>query len=161
MHDWSLPLVLAAVAFLVALLWRVRPAMGGRRRGTRAALQQAQERIESAPDDAARAQALCDAGDIVAAAVGGGAGAAAFYLRALRCDPASPGIVRRVAEGLERRPRTLEATLWRHLAATPWSGPTGASVRAALECLRDVYDGRLRSTFRARAVANAIKVLPE
>jgi hypothetical protein len=161
MHDWSLPLVLAAAAFLMATLWQVRPAMGGRRRGARAALREAEERARAAPDETTRAQVLCEAGDIVAAAVGGGAAAAALYLRALRSDPRSPVIVRRAAEGLARRPRTLETTLWRHLAATPWSGPTAPSARAALECLRAVYDGRLRNSPRARAIANALEALPE
>src|SRR3974390_2479002 len=51
MQDWSTPLLLAPVAFLGALLWRVRPALGSRRRASREALREARQRIESAPDE--------------------------------------------------------------------------------------------------------------
>lgn len=143
------------------ILWRVRPAFGPVRRSGRVALREAQARVQGAADEAARARALCDAADIVVtdAPLAGSARAQALYMRALRADPASAEIVARAVVGLARRPRTLEALLWRHLGAADWKGPCKPAMVAALEALRGLYEGPLRNAVRARAIGNAREAL--
>jgi hypothetical protein len=149
-QEWSLPLVLAAVSFLVVLLWRVRPLIPGRRRGTsREELRQAHARIEAAATEPERARALCDAADLMKTA-----SAKALYLRALRSDPGSTLVIERVAAGLARRPRALESLLWRHLGAAPWRDFPDAT-RASLDALRALYEGPLRNATRAKAISHA------
>ena len=159
MQTWSTPLILATAAFLAVLVWRVRPAIGPRRRASREALREARTRIDSAADEPSRAVALCDAADVLAKGLGGGANATGLYMRAIRSDPRSADVVRRAAEGLARRPRALESLLWRHLASVPWTGPSRDAVRTSLEALRALYDRPLRNPIRARAVGNALDCL--
>jgi hypothetical protein len=149
-QEWSLPLTLAAVAFLLVLLWRVRPLIPGRRRGaSRDDIRQAQARIEAAASEPERARALCDAADLMRTGSAKG-----LYLRALRTDPTAVEVIQRVAAGLARRPRALESLLWRHLGSTPWRASPEAT-RAALDALRALYEGPLRNATRAKAIANA------
>jgi hypothetical protein len=149
-QEWSLPLVLAAAGFLVVLLWRVRPLIPGRRRGTsREDLRQAQARVEAATTEPERARALCDAADLMKTG-----SAKALYFRALRADPGSVDVVQRAAAGLARRPRALESLLWRQLGATAWRDFPEAT-RAALDALRALYEGPLRNATRAKAIAHA------
>lgn len=151
MQDWSIPLVLAAVAFLGAILWRFRPAIGlGRRaREGREARRQALARVEGARDDKERALLLCDVADQLRMA-----GAPGIYQRAMRADPASAEIVARVVAGLSHRPRVLESLLWRHLGAASWT-ETREATRATLDALRVLYEGPLKNAVRAKAIANA------
>jgi hypothetical protein len=151
MQDWSIPLVVATGAFLVVLLWRVRPLVGwGRQRGaSREDVREAKARIEAARDERERAMALCDAADLLAPGRAKG-----LYLRAIRCDPASVKVVERAVAGLARRPRALESVLWRHLAIAPW-GESREATRAALDGLRALYEGPLRRSVRAKAMAHA------
>jgi hypothetical protein len=117
----SIALLAAAAAFLVALVWQVRPAFfrgEGGGDGTR------------------------------------GRGAKAVHLRAVRDEPASTKVVEQAVAALSKRPRALEAVLWRHLAVAPWEGRRDAVV-ASLDALRSLYEGRLRSPVRARAIAHA------
>jgi hypothetical protein len=157
----SIALVVATGAFVLTLLWRVRPAFGPVRRAGRVALREAQARIEAAPDDAARARALCDAADIVVAAspLAGSVRAHGLYMRALRTDPTSGEVIARTVLGLARRPRTLESLLWRHLGSSGWNGPSRGAMLAALDALRVLYEGPLRNAVRARAIANAREAL--
>jgi hypothetical protein len=157
MQDWSIPLMVATAAFLALVVWRVRPALpwGRKAARNRQELSQARARIEAAADEHARALALCDAADIVAKTVAGAASARGYYQRALRSDPQSVEVVRRAAAGLAARPRALESLMWRHLAASSWTGPAAEATRAALETLAALYDGPLRNAIRARALANA------
>jgi hypothetical protein len=162
MQDRSIPLILATAAFLAVLLWRVRPALSGRqRRASREALREARSRIDSAVDEPARALALCDAADLVAKRIGGGASAKGLYLRALRADGCSVALVTRAVSGLARRPRTLEAVLWRHLGSVPWTGKSGDAVRASLDALRTLYEGPLRNAIRSRALGHAREALDQ
>jgi hypothetical protein len=160
----STPLVVAAAAFLFVLLWRVRPALpwawGPRREETRKALREAQLRIESTTDPSARARALCDAADVMARGVRGATSATGLYLRALRTDPKSAEIVARAAAGLAARPRALESLLWRHLGQAPWTSDSREATRLALDTLRVLYEGPLKNSVRARALANARDALP-
>jgi hypothetical protein len=166
MQDSFVPLVASAGAFLAVLVWRVRPLVAWRtkKRASREAFLTAQSRVEGARDDRERAAALCDAGDILVSAASPGAplrgqlhsvgSATALYLRAMRADPSSVAIVDRAVAGLSRRPRALESLLWRRLAIAPWKNTPEAS-RTALDALRVLYEGRLRNSVRARALANA------
>ncbi len=160
MQDWSLPLVLATAAFLMLVVWRVRPALpwSQSRRANREALRTALSVVESAADNEARALALCDAADLVGKRVAASANApnaTGLFLRALREDPESVEVVRRAVAGLAKRPRALESLLWRHLGGATWTGPSRPAVRASLDALRVLYEGRLRNTARARALAHA------
>jgi hypothetical protein len=147
----------------------VRPAIGwGRAPGATAeAVREAHARIEAAKSEQDRAVALCEAAALV-----GPRGARGLFLRAMRADPASVAVIEQAAAGLSRRPRALEALLWRRLASTPWNeapaasraaldalhalydGPLMAS-RAALDALHALYDGPLRNPVRAQAMAHA------
>jgi hypothetical protein len=157
----SIALVVATGAFALTVLWRVRPAFGPVRRAGRAALREAQARIEHAGDESARAKALCDAADIVLAdaPLAGSVRAQGLYMRALRADPASGEIVARIVAGLSRRPRALESLLWRHLGSSSWDGPCRGAMIAALDALRVLYEGPLRNAVRARAMAHARSTL--
>ncbi len=156
MQDSFVPLIVSAGAFLAVLLWRVRPlvAWTTKRRASREALRLAQGRIAAAPDGPKRAQALCDAADLLARQVGGPGSAKGLYLRAMRSDPTSVEVIQRAVTGLSRRPRTLESLLWRRLASSPWK-ESAAATSAVLEALQSLYDGPLRNAIRARAFANA------
>ncbi|MGH7440604.1 MAG: hypothetical protein ACRENE_33350 [Polyangiaceae bacterium] len=157
----SIALDIATGAFVLTILWRVRPAFGPVRRSGRLALREARARIEQATDEPSRARALCDAADIVVgdAPLAGSARAQGLYLRALRADPGSAEVVARAVVGLARRPRTLEALLWRHLGSADWRGPCKPAMAAALDALRGLYEGPLRNAVRARAIGNAREAL--
>jgi hypothetical protein len=156
MQDWSIPLVVAAVAFLAFVLWRVRPFVEWGGRGAhRQAQREAQTRIEAAKSEAERAVVLCDAAEQMRLGEAKG-----LYQRAMRADPSSAQVVERVVAGLSHRPRALESLLWRRLGATPWTRSREAT-RAALEALRVLYEGPLRNAVRAKALANARDLLGE
>jgi hypothetical protein len=151
MQDWSIPLMVATGAFFLVLLWRVRPLVGwGRQAGaSRQALRDAHARIEAASSDTDKANALCEAAELLAPSSARG-----FYLRAVRADPASSRVIDRVVAGLGRKPRVLESVLWRHLAMAAWA-ETGEATRASLNALISLYEGPLRDPTRARALSNA------
>jgi hypothetical protein len=158
--SWqNVSLVGAALAFGAFMLYRVRPVIDGKRQSLRVVLKGTRERIESAPDDATRAMALCDAGDACAAAVGRAGASMQFYSRAIRLVPASVAITQRAIAGLSTRPRTLEKVLWRRLARTPWTGDATDASRLALETLARLYHGPLRDKVRAKALEHAAKSL--
>ena len=159
MQDWHVPLVIAAAVFGAFMLWKVRPAaLSGGGGAMRAALRDAQRRIEEAKDDVARAAALCDAADAAARAMGP-ARAVGFYLRAMRLEPASAEFIDRAAKSLARRPRALESLLWRRLSAEPWTGASTLAARAALRHLAALYAGPLHNQIRARALEHALASL--
>jgi hypothetical protein len=159
--TWNLPLVVTAGVFVLFLLYRLRPVLpGSRRGGVGVALREARKRIETAPDEKARALALADAGDACARSVGRTTGAVGYYLRAMRLDPASATLVERAGQALVRRPHALESLLWRRLGAEAWTGDREAAARAALAQLVRLYDGPLKNRVRARAIDNALAAMP-
>jgi len=159
--TWNLPLVVTAGVFVLFLLYRLRPAMpGSRKGGAGVALREAKKRIEAAKDDAARALALADAGDACARSVGRTTGAVGYYLRAMRTNPASAALVERATVALARRPHALESLLWRRLGAEAWTGDREAAARTALSQLVRLYDGPLKNRVRARAIDNMLAALP-
>src|SRR5262245_58335998 len=159
--DWHLPLVISAGVFVLYLLWRLRPSFDGPRDGSsRAALNAAKKRVETAQTQEERALALCDAADACVAGLGGASSAIGYYLRAMRVNPRSAELVDRAAKGLARRPRALESLLWRRLGAERWAGGGEAAARAALRQLQALYAGALRNPQRARAMEFALEALP-
>jgi hypothetical protein len=159
--DWQIPLIVSALVFVAFLMWRMRPAMGDDSGpGARArALRDAKERIRTAKDDTARAEALCDAGVACAQMVGRGGSAAQYFLRAMRSDPANVEIVTRAAKALERRPMTLESMLWRRLGTEGWEGAQRDAALAALAELALAYRRSLRHRVRGAALASALAAL--
>ena len=159
--NWQVTLAIAAALFGAFIVWQVRPSLGPKRVGKarRQALADARARVTAATTPAAKAQALCDAGDARAFTVGSVTSAVGYYLRAMRIDPTSPEPIVRTARGLARRPRTLEALLWRRLGGAPWDGDNRRAASAALVELHHVYAGSLRNRTRAKAVRHALAAL--
>jgi hypothetical protein len=157
MQDWSIPLVIATAAFLAVLVWRVRPALpwSSGKKTARAAMRDAKARVERATTDAERGLALCEAGELAVRSALGANGAMGLFMRAMRADPQSVQLVERAAAALARRPRLLESILWRRLGAGPWRGEPLAATLAALDALSALYEGPLRNSVRARAMAHA------
>ena len=153
-------LIIVTVLFVLALLWRVRPLLPLARKEERVALKVAKDRIESAKNHEARAAALCDAAELCAKR-NRRASAEGYFLRALREAPSSPEVVTRAAEAMKRWPRTLDALLWRTLAAAPWAGEgeRAAASKVALERLADLYEGPLRRRVHGRALRFALERL--
>ena len=160
MNLQTIALVAVAVAFGLIVLWRARPAIGeGRNGGFRAAVRQAQARIEAAKDDASKALALCDAADACAVAFGRTSAAVSYYLRAARVAPASKDVLERALAGLSRKPSALENYLWRRLGGDPWNDATKPAHAAALRALAELYDKRLKNHPRAKALAHVVDAL--
>jgi hypothetical protein len=157
--DWQTPLVVMAAVFGAFLMFKFRPSFSRPSRQGAATLREAKARIESAKTDDERAAALCDAADICALSLGRGTAAIGYYLRAMRIKPGDPSIIERAAVGFARRPRALEALLWRRLGAEPWTGTTRAAAVAALRQLARLYGGPLRNAVRARAFEHAREAL--
>ena len=121
------------------------------------ALKEARAKIEAAKTDGDKANALCEAADACALAFGRAEAAAAYYLRAMRLAPDSVEIVERAVKGLEHRPRTLEALLWRKLGGD--AAPGRAAMLAALRALANLYGMRPRHHVRAHAIETILKSL--
>jgi hypothetical protein len=158
--PWNVPLVVASAVFVLFLLWKLRPRMGGGGgEGRGAALRAARARATAAKNDEERALALCDAGDAAASGLAGSESAIGYYLRAMRASPHSADLVARAARGLTRKPRALESLLWRRLGAEPWVGGGEVAAKVALQELARLYAGPLRNAARARAMENALTLL--
>lgn len=149
----------SALLFFAYVLFRVWPSFGGDRKPLRAILKDARARIDAAEDDAERAEALCDAGDACAVAVGRGGAAMQFYLRAMRVAPRSEDVAKRAIAGLSHRPRVLEKLLWRRLGSEPWTGPTKPVTELALAALLELYRHKRPDASRARAIERALESL--
>ena len=157
--DWQIPLVVMAAVFGAFLMFKFRPSFSRPSRQGGATLREAKARIETATTDDARAAALCDAADICALSLGRGTAAIGYYLRAMRIQPGDASIIERAAIGFARRPRALEALLWRRLGADAWVGSGRDAARAAATQLAHLYAGPLRSPSRARALEHAASLL--
>ncbi len=156
--EWQIPLVVSAVVFGGFMLWRMRPSMGERGGTVRAALRDANARLEKASTDEDRGRALADAGDVCARAIGRSGSAVNYYLRAMRADPVSIELVTRAAASLGKRPRALEALLWRRLGE-PWGEAAAPAHHAALLALAAVYDRRAKTRPKARAVEHLLRAM--
>jgi hypothetical protein len=127
--PWRAALLVVAAAFIVFLLAKLLPIRI--RRATSAELVAARARVREAKTDRDRAEALCAAADAALSAPFGSTRAAAYFMRAMRADPAWPDAVTRAAAALAgRRSRVLRRMMWRRLAATPWDAEHGPVLRA-------------------------------
>ncbi len=150
--------LLAAVGFLLVLLWRFRPALFGDGEVPRFAPAM-KARLDSAKDDHERAMVLAEAGDTLARSIGGARNAAAYYGRAMRLEPESTELVSRAAAALSRRHRTLESLLWRRLGTAPWEGGERGPALQAIRELARLYDATAKTRPRARAMEHLLASL--
>ena len=147
----------AAVAFVLFLLWKMRPAALGPRKPLDPRIAEARARAASTTGRE-RALTLCEAGEISVLANRPTA-AVGYFLRAARSDLASTEPIHGIARALSRRKRSLERVLWRHLSALDWGGEHLAATRAALEELISLYR-KSGDRFRADALGKALLLLP-
>jgi hypothetical protein len=153
-------LAFAAIVFALYLFWKLRPAMGVddalelRRRadGNLA------KSLEALPDDASRVVMLCDEAEKLALQVGRRRRAAILFARAMRLAPADVSVIDRAAKALAKKPRLLEALLWKRLAAAGAGGAERTAVEATLAALAAAYAKMPRRTLRQRAVQNILAV---
>src|SRR5689334_9787720 len=114
--GWRELVAVAAVLFMGFLLVKMRPS-GKRRAALGSAVRAARERAHAASTSRARAEALCEAGELAVQAGARWTAAAGFFLRAMNADPAAADMVERSVAALRRRrARMLEQMLWRRLA---------------------------------------------
>ncbi len=162
MDVQHIALLVASGASLAYLVWRFRFSPGhsdadvGLSKQERATLD---AKANAEPTPAGRARVFADAADSFSGSIGRKRVAGPLYLRAMKADPTSVELVERTAAGLARRPRNLEAVLWRRLAASPWSDDTRVATLAALDHLSRLYQGPLHDSLRARALDHARKAL--
>jgi hypothetical protein len=136
--PWRTALLVIAGAFVVFLIAKMLP-VGRSGIASSPELTAAKIRAKEAASPRERAAALCDAGEAALALPFGATRAVAYFLRAMRVDPAWPGSIERAASALaKRRARMLEKLLWRRLAATPWDQDHRAAVRALVTALGSV-----------------------
>jgi hypothetical protein len=153
-------LAFAAIVFALYLLWKLRPAMGvddalELRRRADGSLAKA---LAALPNDAARVAMLCDEAEKLALHVGRRRRAAILFARAMRLAPADVSVIDRAAKALAKKPRLLEALLWKRLAAAGNGAPERAAVEASLAALAGAYGKMPRRSLRQRAVQNILAV---
>lgn len=144
-------LVLAGVAvlFLAFLLWRMRPGTP-RRVAIGAEVRAARARARAASTPRARAEALCEAGELAVKDGARWTAAAGSFLRAMNADPTWPDAVSRlVAAFRRRRPRLLEKILWRRLGHLPWDEAHRPVLLIVASTLRQLYEKERRDRVRA------------
>jgi hypothetical protein len=142
MTPTQIAIAAAAALFLVYLLVQVRPLRPKGTPATNGKIAEAKKRARTAKSPEARAAALADAGE---AAVRGGhvRAAAGLFLRALRADPRSVEVVRRVSAALASRPALLEGLLLRRVAMSSASpDDEDPALAEAVEALAKVWKTR-------------------
>ena len=154
--PWRAALLVVAAAFLVFLLAKLLPRRGRRGDGA-ASLATARARVRDAKTDRARAEALCDAAEAALGTPFGTTRAAAYFMRAMRTDPAWAGAPERAAAALsERRADLLRKMMWRRLAATPWDAEHGAAARAIATAILDASGGAGASSPQAIVIRRVL-----
>jgi len=139
--PWRAALLVVAAAFVVFLLAKLLP-VRMRRAVINGPLAAARARLRDAKTDRERAEALCDAAEAALAAPFGRARGAAYFMRAMRADPAWPGAVTRATAALSGRgARLLRRMMWRRLAALPWDAQHLPVVRALAKAIVDAGKG--------------------
>jgi len=152
--SWQQPIVLgAAVLFAVWLLVKLARGPIALRRpdpGAKDEFRALKLRARKAPP-IERAALLVSAGHVAKDAMHRMDLAVAYYLRALRYDPASQVALDCVRDclSLQRSWRRLERVYWRLLAKLPKSSPL---VGRVLTYLADLYSGPFRHPTRAEAI---------
>jgi hypothetical protein len=146
--TWRHALVGAAVLFVIFLLAKMRPSVGGRSQLS-ADVRAARDRAHAATTPEARGTAYADAGE-AAAKQGRWTASAGFFLRAMLAVPTSAELVERTARALEaRRPRLLEKMFWRRLAQLPWDDAHAPALGSVASTLGRAYRGKLHDKTRA------------
>jgi hypothetical protein len=153
-------LAFAAIVFALYLFWKLRPAIGvddalELRRRADGSLGKA---LEALPNDTARVAMLCDEAEKLALQMGRRRRAAILFARAMRLAPADVGVIDRASKALAKKPRLLEALLWKRLAAAGPAAQELPAVEAALTALASAYGRMPRRTLRQRAIQNILAV---
>jgi hypothetical protein len=153
-------LAFAAIVFALYLFWKLRPAMGVddalelRRRADDALA----KNLAGLQDDGARVTMLCEEGERLALAVGRRRRAAILFARAMRLAPADPKVIERASKALAKKPRLLEALLWKRLAYAQTTPVEKPALEATLAALAGAYAKMPRRSMRHRAVQNLLAV---
>lgn len=148
--------VAASVAFVLILVWRFRPQLSSDH--DRPVPRKLAKQLEGATDSAAKAAVLFDAGTQALTALRYG-NAYNYFRRALRVQPDSAELVERVAQALARRPRGLEALLWRSLSEADFQGGNREAALAALGALVQVYDRTPKQRTKAASLRRMLREL--
>lgn len=136
--SWRWALLIVAGAFVVFLVAKMLP-IGASRGAPGPGLAKARLKLRDAKTPREKAEALCDAAEAALGQPFGATRAGAYFLRAMRADPAWSGSVDRAVASLSaRRARLLEKMLWRRLAATPWDAAHASVSRAIVSGLATV-----------------------
>lgn len=149
-------LVAASVAFVLILMWRFRPQLSGDR--DRPVPRKLAKQLEAAADSTAKATLLFEAGTQALAALRYGK-ATSLFRRAMRLRPSSAELVERVAQALSRRPRGLEALLWRSLSEADFQGENRDAALAALDALVRLHDRTPKQRTKAAALRRMLREL--
>ncbi len=147
--------VAASVAFVLIIVWRFRPQLGSERDYPMP--KKLVKQLESATDSASKASLLFDAGTQALAALRY-ASAESYFRRALRVQ-ASAALIERVVKALSRRPRGLEALLWRSLSEADFQGDGRAASLAALAALVQLYERMPKQRSKASALRLMLREL--
>lgn len=162
MGSWQQPLVIGASAlfalWLLAKLARGPVALQRADPGAKEEFRKVKLRARGV-QGVDRAVLLVQAGDLAREGLHRIDLAVAYYLRAIRYDPASQVALDSVREclGLQRSWRRLERVYWRLLAKLPADSPL---VRRVLSHLADLYSGPFRHPTRAAAIRGLAERLP-
>lgn len=148
--------VAASMAFVLIIVWRFRPQLGTER--DRPISKKLAQQLEVATDAAAKAALLFDAGTQALAALRY-ASAESYFRRALRVEPTSVALLERVVTALSRRPRGLEALLWRSLSEADFQGEGRAASLAALTALVRLQERLPKQRTKATALRLLLREL--
>lgn len=116
------------------------------------------QQLEATHDPAAKASLLFDAGTQALAALRYGS-AENYFRRALRVEADSASLVTRVVGALARRPRGLEALLWRRLSEARFQGAQREASLTALASLVQLYDRTPKQRAKASALRHVLREL--
>lgn len=143
-------LPIAAALFAAFVLFQFRPKTS-ERRALLHRIRDAKTRAKGSESPIERARHLTEAAE-AAAEAGRARTAQWMFLRAARTAPTDAAILDRAAAALGRKPRLLEALLWRRLGAS-FGGDAEADVRiAASRQLAVLYAGPLRDAGKAKVL---------
>jgi len=150
----SLLVLVTVAAFLLFLLFKYRPSLGGTvLRPASDELRLARELVRSATTPREKAEAFVNAAQAASREKDGLATAVGFYVRAMKADPTACEPILGLRDLLERkRPELLESVLWHRMAVLSWSGDTAMAARCAAQSLSQLYARRLKDRDRAGVI---------
>src|SRR5438105_182938 len=152
MPFWREVMIGVAALFLVFLVVKMRPRLGGRSK-LGEAIKTARRRAHEAKTPREKAMALLDAAELSSGQARWTA-AEGFFLRAMLADPAWVDAVDRAIASLSgRRPEVLEKILWRRLSSVPWDDAHRAVLASASAGLALIYHRSIRDPARAEVMS--------